>query len=130
MSGHFARRFRESAICNGNDLGHIVVHSVAAATEPFTHSPFANEYDDCAFAYAYLSGSGSLDGQAFLKTRGGDVKYAAGNPVVLMPVSPYTTEFFRKRVEGGFETPELDPRLRDHLRSTTAVLPEGLRLVA
>ena len=37
-------------------------------------------------AYIKASGSGQIAGQAFLKTVGGDVKYAAGNAVTLIPV--------------------------------------------
>jgi len=39
-------------------------------------------------------GNSTILGQAFLKTRGGDVKLAAGNPVVLFPASEYISFVF------------------------------------
>jgi len=37
-------------------------------------------------------GPANLDGQAFMKTVGGDVKTCAGNPVYLIPSTPYNDE--------------------------------------
>lgn len=51
-------------------------------------------YDESALAWANAPGTAVVTGQAFLKTLGGDVKYAAGNPVYMLPVSDYTTEWF------------------------------------
>lgn len=45
--------------------------------------------DELALAPYLLSGSGSIAGQAFLKTRGGDVKYGAGNVITLEPAADY-----------------------------------------
>src|SRR5688572_1071163 len=42
-------------------------------------------------AYAAQPGTGVIDGQAFLRTRGGDVKYGAGSAVFLLPLSAYTS---------------------------------------
>lgn len=39
-------------------------------------------------------GTATLTGQAFLSTRGGDVKKAAGRPVTLDPVTPYALEWY------------------------------------
>ncbi len=39
-------------------------------------------------------GTGIVTGQAFLKTRGGDVKKAAGNGVLLNPVTSYSKQWY------------------------------------
>lgn len=38
-------------------------------------------------------GTATISGQAFSKTMGGDVKYAAGEKIYLIPKTSYTTEF-------------------------------------
>ena len=47
------------------------------------------------------SGSGALFGQSFMKTRGGEVRSAAGNWVVLVPDLPYTREMLRLYISVG-----------------------------
>jgi hypothetical protein len=39
-------------------------------------------------------GSATIKGQAFAKTRGGDVKYGAGNTISLLPMTPYVEECY------------------------------------
>lgn len=65
-------------------------------------------------------GTGSLIGQAFLKTRGGDVRYAAGNDVYLNPVTSYSTEWFDVAIRGGQPISEGDPRVQAFTRTTVA----------
>lgn len=55
-------------------------------------------FDESEYAPYAKPGTGSISGQAFLKTRGGDVKYGAGNEVVLNPVTTYSTEWFQQAV--------------------------------
>lgn len=66
------------------------------------------------------SGQSIIKGQAFLKTMGGDVKRAAGNPVVLEPVTSYSIEWFEKQhlQRLAMETP--DPRRKPYIRTETA----------
>ena len=45
-------------------------------------------------------GNSVIVGQAFLKTRGGDVKYGAGDNVYLLPRTAYTTECLEKLSRG------------------------------
>lgn len=53
--------------------------------------------------YAPYAGTGTatIKGQAFAKTRGGDVKFAAGNEVFMNPVTTYSTEWFDQWVIQG-----------------------------
>jgi len=61
-----------------------------------------------------------------LKTAGGDVKFGAGNKVLLVPVTPYTTartKLFLRAVDSKLAnllTPEADPRLQKYIRSVIA----------
>lgn len=56
-------------------------------------------------------GTAIITGQAFLKTRGGDVKYAAGNTIFLIPITPHTEEYvsvavIQRRVPvSGYQAP-------------------------
>lgn len=43
------------------------------------------------------AGTGRVAGQAFMRTRGGDVKLAAGNSVRLDPITTYSREWYRLR---------------------------------
>ena len=65
------------------------------------------------------TGIATVKGQAFLKTRAGDVKTAAGNEVFLNPVTSYSLEWYEayrsnRRIE------ERDPRLDEYVRSQLA----------
>ena len=42
------------------------------------------------------TGTASVKGQAFLKTRGGDVKVAAGEEIILNPVTSYSTQWYEQ----------------------------------
>lgn len=56
------------------------------------------------------TGTGSVTGQAFLRTVGGDVKYGAGSEVYLQPVTAYTTQWYEVNVLGGRQLTNPDPR--------------------
>jgi len=47
------------------------------------------EFDPQTVTWALTRGKGVIEGEAFLKTRGGDVKTCAGSEVSLIPDSPY-----------------------------------------
>lgn len=90
--------------------------------------------------YAKLEKSGDsvIEGQLFLKTRGGDVKLGAGNEVIATPVTTYTeetTRIYRQNKQPLYT----DPRAKEYTHRTIADgegrfkltgLPEGNFFVA
>ena len=59
------------------------------ATQPYV---IQNPFDANEAAWSQQSGNALVKGQAFLKTRGGDVKTCAGNPVTIVPKTRRSTE--------------------------------------
>lgn len=53
------------------------------------------------FAPSLAKGTATISGQAFLKTRSGEVKFGAGNEVVCVPVNEYTNETQMRGVVNG-----------------------------
>lgn len=94
----------------------------APKTTPVYHieTPFS---EDEFIPYA-KKGTASIIGQAFMKTKGGDIKYAAGNYILLLPVTQYTTEIIRialeEKVEEGGSIDNKDPRLIKYAKKTMA----------
>ena len=65
-------------------------------------------------------GTSIVKGQAFLKTRGGDVKPAAGEQVILNPVTSYSNQWYEENyLKHNFMSP-VDPRLWKYIKKTTA----------
>ena len=66
-------------------------------------------------------GTGAIAGQAFLKTRGGDVKYGAGNDITLTPATSYSKEIYSTTIRTGqlFES-DIDDRAVTYMKTTTA----------
>lgn len=89
----------------------------ACATHPQPRYVPFNEADFLPYAGI---GNCKIVGQAFLKTRGGEVKFGAGNEVVLAPVTPYTQETQdRAIIKGEYLAPH-DPRYMKFRRTTIA----------
>lgn len=67
-------------------------------------------------------GTGSLSGQAFLTTRGGDVKRGAGRAVTLDPATSYTKEWYNQigMVTARFSEQPSDSLFRSLRRTATA----------
>jgi len=71
-------------------------------------------------------GTAIVSGQGFMKTAGGDVKYAAGNKVALSPVTSYSDQWYNefylkvnhKRPNMTFD--KTDPRYLEAILNTTA----------
>lgn len=59
-------------------------------------------------------GSGAVSGQSFLKTRGGDVKYGAGERVTIEPVTTYSRDWVAKvSWQSRPPHPAIDPYRRE-----------------
>lgn len=72
--------------------------------------------------YARYRGTGTavIYGEAFLRTRGGNVKKGTGSKVFMNPVTTYSTEWFERQVIGGQLLEAADERARPYLRETIA----------
>ena len=76
-------------------------------------------FNEQEFAPYAKKGTSSIAGQAFLKTRGGEVRYGAGDTVMLVPVTSYSTELWRLALTG--KTPsQYDVRYANYIKKVTA----------
>ena len=66
------------------------------------------------------NGKTEITGQAFLKTRGGDVKYAAGNKVFLEPATPFAKDYYKNQPHSPYPLTADNPRAAAYSRVTTA----------
>lgn len=82
------------------------------------------KFDESQAKYALDPGTAKVTGQAFLKTRGGDVKYGAGNTVMLIPACDYFTEDYERAVVNGENLekpmPDLVGRFMPYVKKTVA----------
>lgn len=69
-----------------------------------------------------IKGDAALSGEAFLRTRGGDVRYAAGSNVFLIPATDYGREYIEKDLllPQKEKIPVLDTRIYESIRSVRA----------
>lgn len=58
-------------------------------------------FEESEYAPYAGRGTSTIEGQAFLRTRAGDIKYAAGSEVDLTPVTKYSTAWWYQEVVGG-----------------------------
>jgi hypothetical protein len=95
---------------------HVLFGLIVAATFASCRHQIVTPFNENEFLPYARFGTSTIQGQAFLKTRGGEVRYAAGNTVYLMPVTSYSREIYSFR-----EMPsQVDERLYIFLRTTTA----------
>ena len=67
------------------------------------------------------SGTGSIVGEAFLRTRGGDIKRGAGVRVYLIPKTLYAMEWlYLEQTLGRQMIPPVEPQLMKYVQSTVA----------
>jgi hypothetical protein len=86
---------------------------------PKLTNPF-NEQDFIPYSKV---GTASITGQVFLKTRGGDVKYGAGDTIFMFPSTPYTREmqhFVNHEITNRVNIENVDKRWRNYIKKTTA----------
>jgi len=78
--------------------------------------PFpSDEYSKLA-----TSGKSVIKGYAFFKTKDGDIKTAAGNEVILNPVTSYSNQWYEQDYLQRNRLAEADPRLWQYTKKKTA----------
>lgn len=93
--------------------------ALGCASTPRVVTPISVMFNPAEMAWSKGTGTAAIEGQAFLKTRGGDVKYGAGNAVLLLPATTYSSEWAQRMIAGG-DMPDLDDRAQEYARRTTA----------
>lgn len=89
----------------------VILSACVPMTSPVSRIPFPeNEYQSLA-----KEGNAIVKGQAFLKTRGGDIKTAAGSEVLLNPVTSYSLQWYEIAYLAGKPLTEPDPRLSSYV---------------
>ena len=76
-----------------------LILSACATTSDPGFTPLS--YSEAEYAPFIGRGTASLRGQAFLKTKGGDVKKGAGNEIYLMPATDFGRQRVREEFVGG-----------------------------
>ncbi len=97
-------------------LAVLVLGSCATLKPPAERIAFPEQ----EYASMPETGTATVRGQAFLKTRGGDVKTAAGEEVLLNPVTNYSRQWYDVSYLGGRAPTEPDPRYARYIRKTVA----------
>lgn len=88
---------------------------------PIQHETAARrEFPEGEYVTLAKTGKAIVRGQAFLKTRGGDVKTAAGNEVTLNPVTSYSTDWYNNNYLRGIRMDPPDNRIFQYIRTTIA----------
>jgi hypothetical protein len=82
---------------------------------PIVRPPFP----EAEYAALNKTGAAIVTGQAFLRTRSGDVKLGAGSPVLLIPVTSYSTFSYDFRNQ-YYRLSKEDPRVYASMHVTTA----------
>ena len=77
-------------------------------------------FDANQFEPYMKQGSATVVGQAFLKTRGGDVKLGAGNQVELVPITPYIQERLDRATANNEKLEPRDSGVLKFVRTTRA----------
>jgi len=91
----------------------------ACVTGPQVHT-YKAPFDESQFRPYIGDGTAGLSGQAFVKDKGGKTVYAAGNEVILIPVTDYTREWYQVGVVGGKLVDRFDSQIGKYLRFTRA----------
>lgn len=77
-------------------------------------------FNEQEYAPYSAQGNCSVSGQAFLTTQGGDVKFAAGRSITLMPDTPYNYEWFVASVVLNSTYENHNPRANQYSRKAIA----------
>lgn len=127
MSFSSAKKFQRSTMkahmCTKKKFFQILLASAflsGCATSPSIESPIRANFNEADFSWSAKGGGASITGQAFLKTKGGDVKFGAGNTIKILPKTEYTTELRIRGSINGEKIGPVDPGLEKYTRTTIA----------
>jgi hypothetical protein len=98
-------------------LGFVVVLAGCVTLKPTVERiPFPeNEYTQLQ-----KEGTATVKGQAFLKTMGGDVKFAAGEEILLNPATSYSNQWYEEYYLKQNPISPGDPRQMEYVRKKIA----------
>lgn len=92
------------------------VYGCTTSVPPMARMPFPeSEYDALK-----PTGTAMISGQAFMRTRGGDIKTAAGFNITLNPVTSYSNQWYELSYIEGYALENYDQRLLKYFRSQKA----------
>lgn len=95
--------------------------SACASQHPSTLPPVTRmAFPEREYQALEKVGKSTVTGQAFLRTRGGDVKTAAGSEVILNPVTSYSMEWYEKSYLPGRAITPSDDRLWNYAKKQIA----------
>ena len=98
----------------------LVAAAMLAGCATTPQQPRTAKYDPAEYAKYAGAGTAKISGQAFAKTVGGDVKFAAGNRVWLYPVTSMTTEWYQTAIVQGKPMQAGDQRMMEHSKMVLA----------
>ena len=86
-------------------------------TKPVYNMTTEFKHED--FLWSKAEGKGTITGQAFLRTRGGDVKTCAGSEVIAVPDNAYTRESRTAALTNQYSDIRWSPHYYDYRRKVT-----------
>lgn len=99
----------------------LILMASLVLTGCITTEKMVNTYNPSEYAKYDQAGAAEIKGQAFLKTAGGEVRFAAGETVSLIPATTYSEEIIGYYQNYKFIRPaNVDSRWHNHFRKTTA----------
>jgi len=96
----------------------LIIIAILASCIAKTHT-IVTPFDESKFEPYVGDGNSNIQGQAFLKTRGGEVRYAAGNTVTIFPATSYSREIRAAGLRRE-NLKNLNPRWSDYKRTVVA----------
>jgi len=100
-------------------LGMLLVGCQTTPPPPPPPPPPLAAFSEAEYSKYSVVGTGIVEGQAFARTKGGDVKYAAGSQVILTPATAHGVDW-AKRCYQQDRWQALDPNAKRFTRATTA----------
>ena len=99
----------------------ILATACTASLPPAAPAPLV-PFNAQEVAWVNTPGTATVEGQAFMKTRGGDVKYGAGEDVWLIPNSAHSFDWYSRLTSryGDSQVKKMDPQLAALVRKTVA----------